>query len=408
MAKPQEQKTLRDTIRETFTPSRVGLLSWAFIAVIMGTIGVASYQFGGDTPNRSSGSLVTSGLVLPPAGDIETTASTPATGRIPVEILQVPHNRLDFDAVNLNQSQIEVLQREIVGLRRRLSALTEQNVAYSRRIAALEKQVAVAKLSDAANPITRGDASIEPAPGVVITRAKPDQQNSIASQTAVADNPSVTQQTNTGIEMLAGNKRDTTQKNVPPRRIAIYTPKGNTPGEFVTDEANQEPVRIVQLPQVGPDPIVTGSIPTQAVDTLPEQITPPAEPFDANPTQTRAKPAVISPSSAAGRLRGGGENQIKRSDFGAVIGHYRNIASAAKAWADFKEQNEERMRDLRPLLMNRQGTEGGIALLVGPFGNAADAAVACLHLLDVTSLCHPALYAGEPLIAAAEFRDTAF
>lgn len=408
MAKPQEQKTFKDTIHETFTPSRVGLLSWAFIAVIMGTIGVASYQFGGDTPNRSSGSLVTSGLVLPPAGDIETTASIPTSGRIPVEILQVPPNRLDFDAVNLNQSQIEVLQREIVGLRRRLSALTEQNMAYSQRIAALEKQVAVAKLSDAAQSKAQGDASIEPVPGVVITRAKPDLQSTTDSQAAVPGKPSFAVGSKPEKEILTGNNRENTQKNVPPRRIAIHTPQGTPTGDPVANVENQEPVRIVQLPEVEPGPIVTGSIPTQAIDTLPEQTTPPAAPFDANPTQTRAKPTIISPSSAAGRLRGGGENQIKRSDFGAVIGHYSSIAAAAKAWADFKEQNEERMRDLRPLLMNRQVAEGGVALLVGPFGNAADAAVACLHLLDVTSLCHPALYTGEPLIAAAEFRDTAF
>ncbi|MEL7528788.1 MAG: hypothetical protein AAFN16_23680, partial [Pseudomonadota bacterium] len=70
--------------------------------------------------------------------------------------------------------------------------------------------------------------------------------------------------------------------------------------------------------------------------------------------------------------------------------------------------NEERMRDLRPLLMEKQTGEGGIALMIGPFANAADASVACLHLLDVTELCRPALYAGDPLVTAAEFRETGF
>ena len=79
-----------------------------------------------------------------------------------------------------------------------------------------------------------------------------------------------------------------------------------------------------------------------------------------------------------------------------------------KSHADFKNQNAERMRDLRPLLMQRNTPQGGIALMVGPFANAADAAVACLHLLDVTELCHPTLFAGNPLVTAAEFRDTAF
>jgi hypothetical protein len=46
--------------------------------------------------------------------------------------------------------------------------------------------------------------------------------------------------------------------------------------------------------------------------------------------------------------------------------------------------------------------------MIGPFANAADAAVACLRLLDTTELCRPAIYAGDPLVTAAEFRDNAF
>ncbi|MCK7611337.1 hypothetical protein [Roseibium sediminicola] len=411
---------MRDLVRDTFTPSRVGLLSWAFAAGLMGTVGLASYQFSFQHSTFSPASRAPGGLALPPGGDVETTASISRSAPA-IDVMQLPHDVPPSPVTDISQGQIEVLQKEVIGLRRRLSALSEQNVAYSRRIAALEKQVAVGKLAGSGQPASAGDMTAEPGPGVVITRApalqpptpkaaprsreKPEKATAPLRSNAPQAAPSIV-----GAQQPVAPGPET-QRQSPPRLISLYNsaedlavPSGETANP-------EEPVRIVQvmpatppqvrLPESSTPPVSTGSIPTQAQDTQPEG-------FDATPTQTALRPKVITPSSPSGRLRGGGDRHLKRSDFGAIIGHYRTSAGAAKAWADFKAQNSERMRDLQPLLMQRQTAEGDIALMVGPFANAADAAVACLHLLDVTELCHPALFAGDPLVTAAKFRDTAF
>lgn len=429
MPKQKAQKPVREVVRETFTPSRVGLLSWAFAAVVMGTVGLASYQFGnshrGFTPSGPGG------VLLPPPGGIETTASiNPASGHgLPVEVMRLPAaDGRDPDG-DLSQSQIDVLQKEIVGLRRRLIALSEQNIAYSRRIAALEQEVSLTRpssgqssgQSSARQPENEAGATVEPIPGVVISEGLPGKSGPETAASAApitAKTPAAKPDPKNQSSVFAPPQRNAVSETTPelqhspPRLISL---QGDTLVSPVADESDQnEPVRIVSvqpavlpevalpevvLPDPGPAPQATGSIPATAAETLPGN-------FD--PTQTSPRPDVITPSSPAGRLHGGGDSQLKRSDFGAVIGHYETTAAAAKAWADFKNQNVERMRDLRPLLLQRTGTERGIALMVGPFANAADAATACLHLLDVTELCRPAIYAGDPLVTASEFRDSAF
>lgn len=383
MFEPQPKKTFREIVRDTLTPSRVGLLSWAFAAVIMGTVGLASYQFGSRTVIHSPSRLAIPGLPLPSGGDVTTTASIGSASKsLPVEIMQMPRSGNTASDSELTESQIEVLQREIIGLRRRLSALSEQNLTYSRRIAVLEEQVAAAGLAgNASDGAAEAKPALEPAPGVIITEPAPEaaEQQTKAPPVPVSKVPP------------SGDVQKDSQ------------PENPAPVPRVRTQA-QEPVRIVELPEPEGEPQATGSIPPQG--SGPDQG---PEAFAATPTSTTSKPTMIAPSDAVGRLHGSsGENQLKRSDFGAVIGRYGTSAAAAKAWADFKEQNEERMGDLRPLLLQRTAPEGGIALMVGPFGNAADAALACLQLLDVTELCHPAIFAGDPLISAAKFRDSAF
>jgi hypothetical protein len=412
LAKQRAKKSVRETVRDTFTPPRVGLLSWAFAAIFMGSVGLASYQFSYLNAGFMPRIDAQGGLTLPPGGDVEATASVSrAPGRgLAVEVMPDIRTGAAEPGGDLNQGQIDVLQREVVGLRRRLIALSEQNLAYSRRIAALERQVAVAKLSGTASAASGADKTAEPGPGVVITKAAAPAPQAAPE---MAEAPETPAETGAGTQdaAAAAKSQSGPHARTPPRLISLY----RTPGAAGSAPADpidpQEPVRIVErlpavlpvidLPDASDAPLTTGSIPTLTEATLPEE-------FDATPTQTTERPRIIEPSSPAGRLRGGGDSQLKRSDFGAIIGHYRTNAAAAKAWADFKTQNVERMRDLRPLLMERQSEEGGVALMVGPFANAADAAVACLHLLAVTELCHPALYAGDPLVTAAEFRDNAF
>jgi len=396
LAKPQVHKSARDRIRETITPPRVGLLSWAFAAVLMGTVGLASYQFGNRATGTASKTFSSQGQLLPPPGEVETTASIRyPRGGVPAEVMQVPRPGRDYSQTSDNKGQIEVLQREVVGLRRRLSALSEQNLTYSRRIAALEKEVALARLTGAVKPTTSGkppeNGHAEPAPGIVITKAAPGpapRPKKVAAAPEKMTPPSASLpepgEEPAPLRVIDMNRTRPLVKTMPERTVEIA-----------------EPVRIVNLPQASDPPTITGSIPPRSKAAPPEE-------FDTAPTRNTLKPKILAPSEPSGRLKGGSQSKLKRSDFGAVIGRYASEAEAVKAWADFKEQNQERMRDLRPLVLKRQVEQGGVSLLVGPFANAADAAVACLHLLDMTALCHPTLFAGTPLIAAADMPDTPF
>lgn len=403
MLEPQAPKTTRDIVRDTITPSRVGILSWAFAAVFMGTIGLASYQFASRpfTPFTDSRTLP-AGIPLAAGSQIETTASINREAAIAIAAVPSSAEAIE-NGQDLQQSQIEVLQREVVGLRRRLSALSEQNRVYSSRIAALEQEVALAKLASSARAKTQAEQSVAPQPGKIVTErpvseatAKPAARGPTAGPLTQSQPQPATNQ----IRAEKGTEADKPRAATPGKSagIRLLPPPQTLPAP---ENAETEPVRIVSPTPDDTSSLTTASIPDTPTETLPE--------FDSTPTRSGLAPRVISPSAPSGQIRGtGSDSQIRRSDFGAIIGHYRSRAGAAKAWADFKEQNEERMRDLRPLLMEKQSGEGGIALMIGPFANAADASLACLHLLAVTELCRPALYAGDPLVTAAEFRDSAF
>lgn len=401
MLEPQAPKTTREIVRDTFTPSRVGILSWACAAVFMGTIGLASYQFGTPFAPVSISQPFPSGIPLAAGSAVETTASIPSGA--PVAVATVTSTNAGAgNARNLQQSQIEVLQREVVGLRRRLTALTEQNLIYSSRIAALEQEAALAKLAASERAKTKAAEPIAPRPGKIVMDNPGSDTGERAVSAATSEKPAMQSNVLTAPSSPPAYRQaevssSPAQTPEQPAEVRLLPPPQTMPAP---ENAETAPVRII-----APAADDTPSLTTASIPDVPAEI----EAFDTTPTTTALAPRIITPSAPSGQIRGtGSDGQIRRSDFGAVIGHYRTRAGAAKAWADFKEQNEERMRDLRPLLMEKQTEEGGIALMIGPFANAADASVACLHLLDVTELCRPALYAGDPLVTAAEFRETGF
>ncbi len=385
MPEKRAKTSTRQVVKETLTFQRLSLLSWAFAAILFGSVGFASLQFGRETePGRPS---TVYGQILPPGGDVTTTASIPApAGGNQIGLMPTVNGRVATGADEVNTSQIETLQREVVALRRRLGALAEQNVSYSRRIAALEEELSQGTVSAAEGPTKTNTTRPAPVPGKV-TAAKPSREGRTA-----AISPAVPRQkagkaeeisdkavqkrieSVPAPETMSGNDAKIRMKLQNSGQAAIAATQKPKPPERV-----YEPVRIVDLPKPGLDPITTGSItPTD---------TPAAEDI---------KPPLITPSKPVGRSTGAGTSLINHSDFGAVVGRYATPDKAAEAWQNFQEQNEERMKDLRPIIA-KSDLDENYALLVGPFGNAANAAVACLRLLEVTGTCHPALYVGMPL-----------
>lgn len=398
--------------RDAFTPSRIVLLSWAFAAILMGTVALASYQFGNAASGGALPGLQYANRPLPPAGDVRSTGSTGRAAVQGVEVLRYPDLSEPSQVTTLEQSQIEVLQEQIVRLRRRLSTLSEQNISYSRRISALEQDIAPLAPPEegrlAVADEQSGQFASDPPPALMddvvqaIAAARQGSERLGPVRTGSTPLPKPERLATSGNAGQAGlkelAKNEHQREKAPPRRITIHSGQQSPNPRTASEPA--EPVRIVQLPSASGEPSVTGSIP-------PASATPAPENFDSAPTQTLPQPEIISPTRATGRLRGGGTSVLRRSDFGAVVGFYPTRADAANAWARFKDQNAERMEDLRPLIRPRE-SNGDIALLVGPFGNAADAAAACFRLLEVAEVCQPALFAGAPLAASAGFPERSY
>ncbi|WP_346907490.1 hypothetical protein [uncultured Roseibium sp.] len=385
MPEKRAKTSTRQVVKETLTLQRLSLLSWAFAAILFGSVGFASLKFGRETELGRPSAIY--GQILPPGGDVTTTASIgTGTGGNQIGLMPTVNGRVATGADEINTSQIETLQREVVALRRRLSALAEQNVSYSRRIAALEEELAQGIVADADSSAKAKAMHPAPVPGKVTSaKASSDDKSAAAAPAAPLKK--------------AGKPEEISDKAVQKRIESVPAPEtmaGNdaamrmklqNSGQAAiagTQEPKRpvrvfEPVRIAELPKPGPDPITTGSI--TPTDT---------------PVAEDIKPPLITPSKPVGRSTGAGTSLINHSDFGAVVGRYATAEKAAEAWNRFEEQNEERMKDLRPII-SKSDLDETYALLVGPFGNAANAAVACLRLLEVTGTCHPALYIGMPL-----------
>ncbi|EFO33717.1 hypothetical protein TRICHSKD4_0827 [Roseibium sp. TrichSKD4] len=346
MQDPKGKKSKREEVRETFTPQRLSVASWAVAAILFGTVGMASFKFSHDPSNFDQRFMAGGGgLPLPAAGPVSTTASV--SNAYNIEVADPQTDAVTSIGQKEIDSHLETLQLQIAAMRRRIETLSEQNRVYSTRIAALERD------------LRPGEA--------MMTGSAPKPSESMTIGTAVQEDATKT----TGRETAHA-------KPISPDKLETNLKAANTDTEF---KLPQQPVRLVKLPDATGTPQATGSIPSEAVVTTPPE----------------SKPQIVQPSKPVGRFGGAGASGLNSSTFGAAVGTYESREGAMVAWSEFKYQNEERMRDLEAMVA--PGRDGGesVTLLVGPFGNAADAAVACLRLLEVSDKCHPALFTGEPL-----------
>lgn len=340
MLDPKPKKSTRDKVQETLTPQRLSVASWAVAAILFGSVGVASVQFA-NAPDNFGSRFAVSGLPLPAPGPVSTTASVNNPYAVSVGVLPLgsPSNTKPDEVA----SHLETLQLQVVEMRRRLESLSEQNRIYSTRIAALEDDLRT-------NTQMASDTSKPPEKSVTVKTAVQfrDTSNELEKQVVQAPRPMPMQQ-------------------APQEESFVVA---------------QSPVKLVTLPTDPTPPTITGSIDPAHHVATPEE-----------------KPRVVLPSKPVGRLNTTGGSSLNNSTFGAAIGTYETREDAIVAWGKFKEQNDDRMRDLQPLLASEGAADAPLTLLVGPFGNAADAAVACLRLLEVNDKCHPALFNGDALTA---------
>ncbi|MTI45734.1 hypothetical protein E1178_19185 [Roseibium hamelinense] len=415
LPKERAKKPAREIVRETLTPQRLSMLSWAGAAALFACVGLASFQFAGGMRIDTVTAPEFAGMPLPgPGGSVETTASI-RTPQPAIALYDQVASQNPSPGIELDEAQAGLLREEIIRLRRRLNALSEQNLSYSRRIAALEKQVALLEASTPAGSVLDREPiplakptphPIPPQPGIVSqaynTPAQPaGTGTSAAAPSAEVSAPSARERIESvpAPETTGAFQKKTLEQIIAERKLSLPAPA---------------PVRIVSLNKTIADgPVTTGSIspatsllpPETAADTAQTAALsqtdassePAPAPADADPVSS-LRPKLITPTAPAGRTKGGGKSKIRQTQFGALIGTYGSEDAAREAWIRFAKQNEERMRDLRPRILPAEPDGSTMTLLVGPFGNASEASVACLRLLEVKDLCRPTLFSGEELV----------
>lgn len=366
----RQPSSIAEKVKETLTPQRLSLTAWALAAILFGSIGFASVQFSEPALNFND-RFAAIGTPLPPNGPVSVTGSIDGDGpRFDIGI----HERRDAPAGTPTEdalrARIDMLERQFISMRQVLDSYSDQQARDLQRLAVLEHMLENARApeEDASRRIT----PVIPDTGMAVTgMPTPEAAKPVMSEGTDA-HPSAPG------EPIASAGRDAAVEVVPIRET-------QQPADF--DPLAGTPVRIVALPTGTSAPEATGSIDPQQQSASPA------------PAANPLRPQIVEPSAAVGRLRGTGGSVLQRSDFGAVVGQYATRSDAVVAWAGFAEQNDERMRNLQPLLLAAETSENAVQLMVGPFGNAADAAAACLQLLDMTATCHPALFAGEALSA---------
>lgn len=407
------------------TPHRLTISAWAFAAIVFGSAGFAAYKLGNEAIVFSDPRFA--GLPLPPSGPVSSTGTIVQEGEtVSVGILPSVSESTAEENSRLLNGQIETLQREVVQLRRRLGGLSEQNRAYSKRLSELE--AALLQTPDSGRPTDSGKSSPDTAPrsSVKVNAKGPSPSRPIPEKSAPmraidlkvepaknrpqhalpADQKSLPQPTETGSDSTTTLPADPVPARSPRRIETLPAPETLTsaePPKSAPAAAGPNASEIVTIrPQPKPDPafrpvrIVEAVVPEPVSEPEPEIVTGSINPMDGL-DDLPAAPEPIRPGSASGKATARGNASINRTDFGVVVGRFPNEAAAADAWLSFKEKNEERMTDLRPVVSPSEQEAGMVNLMAGPFPNAADAAVACLRLLEVSGTCHPALYVGDAL-----------
>ncbi|SHM69362.1 hypothetical protein [Roseibium suaedae] len=369
---PAKRKT-RDLVTQALTTQRVFVSCWALGAILSGSLGLAAYHFG-------SGHLdfnTYAGVRLPPAGNVSTTASI---GRTEIQVYPSQRNQLPQSTAHIN-----ALQTELATLRMRLTTLAQQNELYSARLAKLEQTAALPAPAGLASGAGKDAADKKPentkaATADMAPPGKPKSEPARAIPKPAPQTPPSPVPMRMIETMPAPELSGAFSKRGNPE---CMSPVSDATGQDHTPTAKPDLVRFANagalLPPIDGDPVETGSIPEKASP------------------EPESKPSLVVPGQASGRISGSDGTALKRTDFAVVVGHYKTEAGARTAWQNFEHQNADRMRGMQAKVIASDLNPGELDLLLGPFANAADAAVACLKLLDISGTCRPAFFAGSDL-----------
>lgn len=432
--RPARKASRRRHARETLTSQRLTVLGWAFAATLCGLAGLSAVQFtapGAPSPFRLPPGTPYAGLRLPDASPVTSTASIGLNGQdVSIGVYGRPGTGSSLDPSA--SAHLETLQKEIVSLRRRLAVMSEQNGAYSRRLAALEDVV------KGADDATRADAASGPASTARL--ATPSAREISAPAGASVPRPTAADAARTSAPRAAANPASVRQ--IQPQAGVVPAPESGLPGDDDRDSVRSRiesipapetregpflklselprgankgegsgapapaprPVRLVQLPSADLPPapqtqvaFVPQALPEADAD---DPVSTASIPQDAADIEQDAREAMrVQVSRPAGRSLSSAPGPISRTDFAVVVAHLDKPEDATIAWQSFLSENGERLGALELSARTTASmlSPGKTDLLVGPFANAADATVACLKLKTAGDHCYPTLFAGDAL-----------
>lgn len=336
--KPLESSKRKQPVRVSGDTRSVAL--WGGGAMLFAIVGSASVFLAPQFPLHSR--QIDSGP-LPPPGEVRTTASVTSRTAGGIEVYPSEGGTEGAQARRMMQAELDTLRREVAELRRITSVLNERNRMLAERTVGPENANSVQAAQAASGFQQDVDAAVDARAG---------------SATAVETLP-------------APNVRKAPDKTVPASTAAAPDKKvADLIGAALPDNLRQ-PVRIVALPGSEP-PGSTASIPAPAGQ-------------DAHPTPALPSLAV---TQAAGHIAPGSAERIQRTDFAVDLGSYASQADAEAAWSKLRSARKDLPEQLQSHILAAE-PGGGVTLYAGPYPNAADAAMTCVHISDEGIRCRP-------------------
>jgi hypothetical protein len=152
------------------------------------------------------------------------------------------------------------------------------------------------------------------------------------------------------------------------------------------------PVAVAPPPEVAPVASIPAAVPERAAPAAPAQPAPP-------PAQAAIAPAPPPQQAVAAPAEPALDGTPARTEFGVDLGGAPNLAALRNAWERIRRTHSSSLEGLRPVIGIRDGRGGQVELrlVVGPIGNAANAAKLCATLAMAGLSCQPTTFDGQRL-----------
>jgi hypothetical protein len=150
------------------------------------------------------------------------------------------------------------------------------------------------------------------------------------------------------------------------------------------------------LPELNPAAPAAAAAPPEVA---PVASIPAAAPERAAPAAAPAQPAPPPQQAAAAPAEPALEGAPARTEFGVDLGGAPNVAALRNSWERIRRTHSSSLEGLRPVIGIRDGRGGQVELrlVVGPIGNAANAAKLCATLAMAGLSCQPTTFDGQRL-----------